>query len=117
MHSFRHGEYETWGLTAETLVRLCVLAFPSHAFPYAVTHPDGLDMEGWMDRVLALPEFQAEAERVARRYGGKGKGKGKKGAKGKEEGEGSEADDGGKGEDSAEAARGRRRALKIESSS
>lgn len=95
MHSFTFGQYETWGLTAETLVRICVLSYPDHQFPYDTRHPDGRCMEGWMGRVLQLPEFRAEAERVARRYGGKSKGKGK----GKAE------------EDSAEAARRRRRAL------
>jgi hypothetical protein len=129
MHSFRHGEHETWGLTAETLVRLCVLACPSHPFPYPVNHPDGLCMEGWMGRVVALQEFRAEAERVARRYGngggnGGGRGSSSKGKKKKEEEDDEEEegqqeaggnDDEGGAEAAAAAAaaaRERRRALK-----
>lgn len=113
MHSFRYGEYETWGLTAETLVRLCVLAFPAHPFPYDTRHPDGLCMEGWFGRVLALPEFRAEAERVYKKYGGgrsKAKGKGK--GKCKKDGGKEAAAASSEGDDTAEAARRRRRTWK-----
>lgn len=107
MHSFRYGEYETWGLTAETLVRLCVLAFPAHPFPYDTRHPDGLCMESWFGRVRALPEFRAEAERVYKKYG-KGKSSNAKGSKK----DGEAAAVASEGDDTAEAARRRRRTWK-----
>lgn len=117
MHSFVYRQYEVWGLTAETLVRLAVLSFPSHPFSFDVRHPDGSDMEGWMERVLQLPAFQAEAERVARRYGAGGGKKGQAGLGGGGGGGGggtnNDGEEKGSGESAdAGAARRRRRALK-----
>ncbi len=66
MHTFRYGEqWDVWGLTAETLVRLALLCFPDYPFPYDTRHPDGELMETWYERVLALPEFHREARAAA----------------------------------------------------
>lgn len=36
MHTFRHRDFNVWGLTAEVLLRLCLLAHPSHSYSYEV---------------------------------------------------------------------------------
>jgi hypothetical protein len=66
MHTFMHESYAVWGLTAETLVRLCVLTHPTHTFPYDTAHPDGTSLEEWFTAVVGLPDFAREVADVER---------------------------------------------------